>query len=147
MMRHATITTAREHSTVVLEGDMPIGDQQEAVEDCVDGVLIAHGAPSPINAMGAMDKTYHYAATNMYSFHAQVKDGLAAKSYTYTYPITATYMQQTVAMVVLDLYSKISTQTRPAKPVPSAPPGSPKPKSTGPNLIALKPSNKLSATT
>jgi hypothetical protein len=87
--------------------------QDEAVMNCVNGVLVSHGWSSAIDPDGAMGGYYKYKQPLMIPFHNQVRICLASKRFEYDYPENNAYMAKTLAMTLTALYAEIDGRTKP----------------------------------
>jgi hypothetical protein len=90
---------------------MAVGDKEAAVIACVNASLKARGYDPPYDPNGTMSGRYKYQFETIILFHRQVKACLAAKGYTYNYPETQEYINQTLAMTLAQVYAAIDVKT------------------------------------
>jgi hypothetical protein len=102
---------------------MPVGDKEAAVVRCVNGQLQRKGYNPPYDTTQKMGgvPVYGYQYGTMIIFHRQVKLCLARNGYSYVYSETNTYIEQTLAMSLADIYAAISVKTTAVAPAVAGP--------------------------
>jgi hypothetical protein len=101
---------------------MPVGDKEAAVVASVNGDLHRRGYNPPYDPSQKMNGVpiYGYQSPIMFMFHRNVKSCLAGKGYSYVYPETNAYVDQTVVMSLADIYAAISVKTTIGAPAVAA---------------------------